>query len=125
MQVEHFVHDPLWPLKYAAVALLLALPLTIGAHLARARRSTIALTFPIAFAALLAGHFGASAFLNGWGLVTAIAAALVTLCVGIRYILGTRLVAAVVVALATGAILLVGSYVFLELSPLARVLGSA
>jgi hypothetical protein len=108
--VEHLVQDPLWLLKFAAAALLLALPLTIGAHFARARRSTIALTFPLAFAALLTSHYAASAFLNGWGLVTAIGAALLTLGVGIRYLLGTSLLAALVVASATVIILLMGLY---------------
>jgi hypothetical protein len=120
-QVEHFVQDPLWLLKFAAAALLLVLPLTIGAHFARARRSTIALTFPMAFAALLTSHYAASAFLNGWGLVTAIGAALITLGVGIRYLLGTRILAALVVASATVALLLVGLYFAVEVDPLARI----
>ena len=119
-QVEYVAQDPLWLLKLAATALLLALPLTIGAHFARARRSTIALTFPVAFAALLASHYAASLFLNSWGLVTALGAALITLGVGIRYLLGTGLLAALVVASATVVILLVGFYIAVELGPLAR-----
>ncbi len=116
--VELVVQDPLWPLKLAAAALLLALPLTIGAHFARARRSTIALTFPLAFAALLAGHYAASAFLSAWGIVAATAAELVILCVGIYYLLGARLVAALVVAATTTVVFLVGVglYVAVELA---------
>jgi hypothetical protein len=104
MPNQHIVvktQDPQWFLKLAAAAVVLTILLTIGARLAKAQRSTLALTFPIALAALLAGHFATRAFLGPWGLVAALAAIFAALYLGIRYILVTRLLVSVAVALVT------------------------
>jgi hypothetical protein len=104
MPTQHvitYVQDPWWPLQDAIIALLLALPMTIGAHLARARRSAIAVTFAIAWVALLAGHYVAPLSMNQWGLFAEIAAELVILFLGVRFILGTKLLAASVLAFVT------------------------
>ena len=98
MPNQHIVvktQDPQWFLKLAAAAVVLTILLT------KAQRSTLALTFPIALAALLAGHFATRAFLGPWGLVAALAAIFAALYLGIRYILVTRLLVSVAVALVT------------------------
>ena len=91
--------DPKWFLKLLMVAVLLAISLTIGAHYAKARRNSIALTFAIALAAMLAGHYAARAFQSAWGLLVAEVATFVILYIGIRYMLVTSLIASVTVAL--------------------------
>jgi hypothetical protein len=104
-----FVPDPWWWVKLLAVAAILALPLTIGAHRARARRISLALTFPIAVAALLAGHFVAPISMDDYGLFAAIAAELFVFFLGVKYILGTRLIPASILAVVTTAVLLVAT----------------
>jgi hypothetical protein len=102
------VHDPLWLLKLAAVALILAVPLTIGAHVARARRSNVALTYLIAVAALFAGHYVAPAAPNVIGVLIAIGASSVVLFLGVKYLLIARPLPALLVALATEGLLFLG-----------------
>jgi hypothetical protein len=86
-QIFTLTQDPLGPLKFMAVAVFLALPLTIGAYLVKARRMNVFLSFFVALAALQAGHF-AAVFADGIsGVVVALVSELATLCLGIRYLL--------------------------------------
>ena len=112
-------HDPMWFLKFLLVALLLAVPLTIGAHVVKARRNTIVLTFMIALGALLAGHFAAPVPTGGWELLFPLAASLATLYLGIRYILVTGVLASLSMTLVIMSILVAGLLVVSQVTGVA------
>jgi len=102
------IQDPQWLFKLLVAAAVLAVVLTIGARLAKARRSNLALSFAIAFASLLGGHFAVRISLSPWGLLAAVMTIFAILCLGVRYVLAARLVASLAVALAATVPLIAG-----------------
>jgi hypothetical protein len=114
--------DPLWFLKFLLAALLLSVPLTIGARLVKARRHSITLTFVIALAALLAGHFViAPISASSWVILVALVAVLTTLCLGIRYLLVTSALASFSIAVAMVVFLVAGLIVVIAVERVAGV----
>ena len=102
--------DPMWFFKLLMVAALLAVVLTIGARIAKARRNKSALSFVISLAALFAGHFATPISVGPWGLFAAFTATMIILCLGIRYLLVTNFFASFSIALAAVTIIAAGLF---------------
>jgi hypothetical protein len=101
-------------MKYLIVALFLAVPLTMGARVVKARRINILLSCAISFAALMAGHFALPGRYDSWQIIFVPLAALITLVLGIRYLLVTTARAALAIAMTILVILLAGLLVLTE-----------
>jgi len=101
-------------MKYLIVALLIAVPLTMGARVVKARRVNILLSFAIALAALVVAHFAVPTHYGSWQLIFVPLAALIALFIGIRYLLVTTALAALAVSTAILMILLAGLLVIIE-----------
>jgi hypothetical protein len=93
---------------------VLAVLLRISAYLVKARRNSFPLSFAVAFVALLAAHFAVRISLSPWGLLAALVAIFAIQSLGVRYVLGARLLASLTVALVTTVLLIAGLLVVLE-----------
>ncbi len=101
-------HDPRWFLNYLVAAGLLAVPISVGARLAKAQRTTIFLSFALALTGVLACHFAAPAKPEAVGMLVAALAGIATLALGNRYLLVMGGLASVTLAFAVFLILGVG-----------------
>lgn len=102
------MQNPQWFLKLLIAAVLLAALLTMASYLAKAQRHTFVLTFPIALAALLAGHFAVRTSLSSLGLLIAAAAMVAILFLGVRHILIARPLASVVAVMGVALLFIAG-----------------
>jgi hypothetical protein len=107
-QTVVLVQDPQWFLKLVVASVVLAVLLTIASYLAKAQRNTFVLTFPIALAVLLVGHFAVRISLSSPGLLIAATAMVAILFRGVRYILIARPLASVLVVMEVTVIFVIG-----------------
>lgn len=105
------VPDPLWFLKSLLIAIALAMVLSIGGRIVKAKRVNVAITFPIAFVTVLAGHYISRVLPNTIGLTLTISAMLVILALCAWHFLSIRVLPAIALAFVSLIAVVIGGVI--------------